>query len=937
MAPLHEPGRYYILVYSAAGDYDDTRPYRLDLTLQPGRLQEPPVRAQPVQVLNSDCVPVESSGESYRTLIIYNSARILATSDDAIDYHGTIVSFLLDNPAFQSAAGGAYLLDLGPTGQPSEPFICPSLNSADQARLDGLYAAWDAARNQPLIANEVAKQIWYIINRLLDRAPASGPVHLPNIENILIVGDDDIIPFYRVPDETAIGNEREYFQQLNSLGILQRDQQTGLPTSAFGADLFFGFVKTDDLYGDRVPTLWRGRHLLLPDQAVGRLAAAPPDISQYLVSLWTSDFDYAVEADLTIPGYAGGAYVSGYDFLTDQAQQVSGMLGRFGFIPNLPLNDNQDRPVLRTLINDTWDAVDLRRSWFNDRLEVFTPTYTLPVGYFGVQTDYHLMSVNAHFSHYEAIPADIRGGTFRASQLLDGEPFFPELGFFRNTIPVPSTAARSVVDNTSLIYSVGCHSGLTVPAGQSGIVNDPQGIYRASFPAAALKHGGNWIGNTGFGYGDSDVVGYSERLSLLFTAALGREVRDTRTGENIGPTIGESLVQAKRRYLETAGPGGFSVYDEKALLEFTLYGLPFIRVRVPTPYDPANPPQDPNLPWLARAYDEKPMDFPASQSLQQNSGRFTRVITIENTFRMDTLADGSVPRAVSTVRDSFKPDTLANPIRLPAFDQTAIGGPVLPTTVYDITLQPNPTFKPGLGQEGPPEPRGIRLISVTTAPVLSNFNPQVTTIVTDQVRAEQQDDSELFVQGVWLPEQPYTYQRLMRSVPVTPETPEGLQPQDLLSVTLAQFRASDTERGELRRFERLVFEISYIDPRRDDQGLGQDTLAPLVQDVSISLGGAQPQAKAGQTLLSATVSDDSPGAVTVTAMYTTDGEHWQRVTLQQTGPETYSTSLALPAGPHELFAIVEAIDSSGNVAVEMVRSSLRLNHVILPLAMVPTS
>ena len=47
--------------------------------------------------------------------------------------------------------------------------------------------------------------------------------------------------------------------------------------------------------------------------------------------------------------------------------------------------------------------------------------------------------------------------------------------------------------------------------------------YSADFPNAFVKQNGNWIGNTGFGYGDSDLVGYSERLALLFTKAIGRK------------------------------------------------------------------------------------------------------------------------------------------------------------------------------------------------------------------------------------------------------------------------------------------------------------------------------------------------------------------------------------------------------------------------------
>ena len=107
-------------------------------------------------------------------------------------------------------------------------------------------------------------------------------------------------------------------------------------------------------------------------------------------------------------------------------------------------------------------------------------------------------------------------------------------------------------------------------------------LYSADFPQAVLKQGGNWIGNTGYGYGDSDLIGYSERLALLFTKQIGRDL-EHRQPAYIGATIGDSLARAKRGYVLSNGPGGFSVYDEKVIEEMTLYGLPFIRVKVPTP------------------------------------------------------------------------------------------------------------------------------------------------------------------------------------------------------------------------------------------------------------------------------------------------------------------------------------------------------------------
>ena len=91
-------------------------------------------------------------------------------------------------------------------------------SSLHQSR--NLYSQWDADKGQPLLANEVARQIWYI----LDTAIAQ---YYPNVQNIVLVGGDNTIPFFRVPDETQIANEGDYYSQLNANGALQHQRRRG--------------------------------------------------------------------------------------------------------------------------------------------------------------------------------------------------------------------------------------------------------------------------------------------------------------------------------------------------------------------------------------------------------------------------------------------------------------------------------------------------------------------------------------------------------------------------------------------------------------------------------------------------------------------------------------------------------------------------------------
>jgi hypothetical protein len=93
------------------------------------------------------------------------------------------------------------------------------------------------------------------------------------------------------------------------------------------------------------------------------------------------------------------------------------------------------------------------------------------------------------------------------------------------------------------------------------------------FPQAFAQRGAAaWVANTGYGYGMDDAVAASEQLMLFFTQEMG--VR------NAVP-IGEALVNAKQRYVGWTPSGGFSVYDEKSMIEATLYGLPMLKVQMP--------------------------------------------------------------------------------------------------------------------------------------------------------------------------------------------------------------------------------------------------------------------------------------------------------------------------------------------------------------------
>ena len=81
------------------------------------------------------------------------------------------------------------------------------------------------------------------------------------------------------------------------------------------------------------------------------------------------------------------------------------------------------------------------------------------------------------------------------------------------------------------------------------------------------------IAGTGYQYGDTDFLEYSERLYR----DLAHELRAGAVGT--GVPIGEALAAAKRTYI--TGTQDIRGIHEKAVLEATLFGLPMFGVDLP--------------------------------------------------------------------------------------------------------------------------------------------------------------------------------------------------------------------------------------------------------------------------------------------------------------------------------------------------------------------
>ncbi|UCC85560.1 MAG: hypothetical protein JSV81_11890 [Anaerolineales bacterium] len=363
---------------------------------------------------------------------------------------------------------------------------------------DGLvstkYGVWNGSYCSVEAANDVAAEIRRLAQDYLNNNPS--------IEYIVLAGSDEIIPFYRVPDEVQIANEQDYALASG----------TDLLSPSFWA-LAQGYILTQDYYVDADPLLWRGRQLYIPDKAIGRLVETPGQ----MMNIINNYLDPVTRGTTNV----SSCLATGYEFLTDGTQAIQNSLESFG-------------ASVTTLNHDFWTAADLTEVW--------------PLA----EPRPDLVSVNAHFEHWNAIPA--AGSALFTNSGITGSDTFT------NTIA----------------YSMGCHAGLNVPDGSVDLLEaDPGRVTIPDFPQAfAQQSAAAWVANTGYGYGETVTVADSEQLMLFFTQELGRYQ---------SVSVGQALVEAKKRFVDDTGVGGFGVYEEKSMIEATLYGLPMHRVSVPNP------------------------------------------------------------------------------------------------------------------------------------------------------------------------------------------------------------------------------------------------------------------------------------------------------------------------------------------------------------------
>jgi CSLREA domain-containing protein len=303
--------------------------------------------------------------------------------------------------------------------------------------------------------------------------------------------------------------------EFDNTGALAFMTKGGTVDNATYAAAALGYVLTDDAYAAFHTRTVFGHEFFLPEVALGRLVETPAEIQGQLVQ-------FATAKGLLSPTTG---FVTGYDFMSDGAKAVDdGLSGRIG-LPG-PAN---------TLLRDTWGK------------SAIEPLLN------GTATAANINSWNAHYDFHRLMPAVYTG----PSDLL-------------STGLLPSALNQRFAG--SIFFTMGCHAGESVADTLFANTDQTHDWAQGYSQSGAAV----FVGNTGFGYGDTASVALSERLMSLFSGHLG-----------FNGSIGEKLMQSKNDYF--ASMGAFGPFDVKAIEEATFYGLPFWQVNSPSESTPTPP------------------------------------------------------------------------------------------------------------------------------------------------------------------------------------------------------------------------------------------------------------------------------------------------------------------------------------------------------------
>ena len=373
-------------------------------------------------------------------------------------------------------------------------------NLEDAVSGTDLYAEMDLYPCQVNKANLVADAIRNTISS-----------HKGQSKSVVVVGDDQQIPFYRVDDLSRM-SERDYLP-LTPINV----------SSPLYSAMFHSTILTDKYYAsdysvDNMPV-----KILIPEWAVSRLVETPEDI--------ISSINEQIANNNKIE--MNKAMVSAYDIVFDSGKEIANTLSQaldndFDNVTEIPFGFDMSP-------ENAWTSTSITCFMLGDDSQI-------P----GCEAK-DIASLNGHFTH------DI---------LISQSAFENGTDDYLGTKDIDGADGLKISGN--YIYTPGCHAGLNIPSPVgilSGSASDVDQQY-ADFPQSYIRKGATYLAGTGYGIAGVNTNAFSEKLMSLHTKLLVS-----------GGTIGDAVKNSDTVYLLDALNNGLNAYDLKAMYQNVLYGF----------------------------------------------------------------------------------------------------------------------------------------------------------------------------------------------------------------------------------------------------------------------------------------------------------------------------------------------------------------------------
>ena len=369
----------------------------------------------------------------------------------------------------------------------------------DTATGTDLYADMDLYPCQVNKANLVANAIRNIISSYKGES-----------KSVMILGDDQMIPFYRVKDLSRMG-ERDYLP-LTPINV----------SSPLYSAMFHSTILTDKYYASDYSVENMPVKILMPEWAVSRLVETPEDIISSINEQSANNNKVDMQT----------AMISAYDIVVDSGKEIASTLA-------LALDNNFDNVIE---IPHNFD-MSVENAWTSTSIKCFMlgDNSLIP----GCEAK-DVVSLNGHFAH------DI---------LISQSAFENGIIDYLTTKDIDSSDISKISGN--YIFTPGCHAGLSIPApaniSSQTASNDE--IY-SDFPQSYLRKGVTYLAGTGYGIAGVNTNSFSEKLMTLQTKLLVS-----------GGKIGDIVKNSDTVYLLSALNNGLNAYDLKTMYQNVLYGF----------------------------------------------------------------------------------------------------------------------------------------------------------------------------------------------------------------------------------------------------------------------------------------------------------------------------------------------------------------------------